>query len=355
MAIWSLGTALCGVAQGFWQFAAFRGIIGGAVSVKGPTTVSLIPDLVPRDKLARAFGVYNVALIGGQSLSLIVGGFLLGALIRHPPIHILGFEIKHAWQMVFIIMGLPGVLVAAIVALTVPEPQRHGRANASAPSVMEVARFLFLGPASRVYIPIIIGTAAGGLLLAGVGAWRAAFFARTYGVGAHIYGPLSGLISLITAPIGVIIGSWIVERMHRRWSDSHLRIAVIVGVITLPISILSPLMPTFQLALACQFVAGILAMVSAPSQLAAMQIITPNEMRAQVNAVYMITISVIGNGLGPTVVALMTDYLFRAEADLRYALVTAAAVAGPITLTCLVLALKPYGRLHGQITEAEKG
>ncbi len=353
MTIWSIGTALCGVAQNFWQFAAFRGMMGGAISVKGPTTVSIIPDLVPRNRLARAFGIYNVALIAGQSASMIVGGMLLGALLPHMPIHILGIQIRQAWQMVFILMGLPGLVVAAIVALTVPEPARQGRANPGSAPMREVARFMFLGPASKVFVPTMIGTALAGVLLAGVGGWRAAFFARTYHMGAHVYGPLSGTISLITAPIGVIIGAWVAERMHRRWIDSHLRLAVVVHILTMPFYIFSPLMPTPELALACQFVMGILMMASAPSQLSAMQIITPNQMRAQVNAIYMVTISVVGNGLGPSVVAFMTDYLFRAESELRYAMLTLAAICTPISLVCLIMTVKPYGRLYRQIVEAE--
>ena len=74
-----------------------------------------------------------------------------------------------------------------------------------------------------------------------------------------------------------------------------------------------------------------------------MQIVTPNELRAQVNALYMFTLSVIGQGLGPTVIALMTQYLFSSESDLRYAMVTAAAVAGPISLVLIYLTPKPYG------------
>ena len=353
MTIWSIGTALCGFAQNFWQFAVFRGMMGGAISVKGPTTVSIIPDLVPRAKLARAFGIYNVALIAGQSLSLIVGGLLLGALLHRMPINVFGLQIRQAWQMVFILMGLPGMVIAAIVALTVPEPARQGRTNPGSAPMLEVLRFMFLGPAARIFIPTMIGTALAGILLGGVGGWRAAFFARTYHMGAHVYGPLSGSISLITAPIGVIIGAWVAERMHRRWIDSHLRLAVVVHALTMPFYILSPLMPTFQLALGCQFVMGILMMVSAPSQLAAMQIVTPNAMRAQVNAIYMITISVLGTGLGPSVVALMTDYVFHAEADLRYAMMTLAAICTPISLVCLIMTVKPYGRLYRQITEAE--
>ncbi len=84
-----------------------------------------------------------------------------------------------------------------------------------------------------------------------------------------------------------------------------------------------------------------------------MQIITPNRMRAQVNALYMITISVIGNGLGPSVVALMTEHLFHAETQLGTAMMTLAAICTPISLLCLILTVKPYGRLHQQVLDAE--
>ncbi|HEY5411572.1 MAG TPA: MFS transporter [Caulobacteraceae bacterium] len=352
MTVWSIGTALCGLVMSFWPFALCRGIMGGAISVKGPTTVSIMPDLVPREKLARAFGIYNVCLIAGQSLSLIAGGLLLGVFGRHMPIHLLGFEIKHAWQMVFVAMGLPGLVVAAIVVTTVPEPKRHGARRESVP-MREVAHFIFRGPASRVFVPTMIGTALAGILLAGYGGWRAAFFARTYHMGAHVYGPIAGSLGLITAPIGVIIGAWVAERMHKRWIDSHLRLALIVHALTMPFYVLGTLMPTATLALGCQFVMGVLMMVSAPSLLSAMQIITPNEMRAQVNAVYMITISVVGNGLGPSVVAFMTDFIFRDPGQLRYAMMALAAVVTPIGLVCTWLTVKPYGRLYQQVKDAE--
>ncbi len=354
LTIWSIGTALCGFARGFWPFAACRGIMGGAISVKGPTTVSVIPDLVPREKLGRAFGIYNICLTGGQYLSSILGGLILGLLLvpHRMPIHLLGFEIKEAWQMVFILMGIPGLLLAPFVALTVPEPARQGVRKGKV-RILEVLHFMFRGPASRVYLPTVIGTALSGILLAGYGGWRAAFFARTYHMGAHVYGPLAGMLGLIGAPIGVIIGAVVVERMHRKWLDSHLRVAVWSHALIMPIYIFTPLMPNATLALGLQFVMGVLMLAAAPSQLAAMQIITPNPMRAQVNAIYMITISVIGNGLGPSVVALMTDHIFHSESQLGTAMMTLAAICTPISLLCLILTVKPYGRLYQQIRDTE--
>ncbi len=360
LTVWSVGTALCGFAGGFWPFAASRGVMGGAISVKGPTTVSVIPDLVPRDKLGRAFGIYNICLTGGQYLSSIVGALLLGWLLHLMPFRLFGLQVGQAWQMVFILMAVPGLLLAPIVALSVPEPMRHGVPKRPTNfieelrSLLKVLHFVFVGPAAKVYVPLIIGALMGGVLLAGYGGWRAAFFDRTYHMPAHIYGVYSGTLGLISAPIGVVIGAWLAEKMHRRWIDSHLRLTAIAHALMMPIYIFTPLLPNAALALSLQFVMGILLLAVAPSQLAAMQIITPSDMRARVNALYMITISVVGNGAGPMVVALMTKFLFHSEAHLGLSMMTLAAICTPVSLVCMILAVKPYGRLHRQVLEAER-
>jgi MFS family permease len=81
-----------------------------------------------------------------------------------------------------------------------------------------------------------------------------------------------------------------------------------------------------------------------------MQIVTPNELRGQVNAIYLFTLSVLGQGLGPTVVALLTDYVFQSEADLRYAMMSVAAVAGPVSLALIYMAVKPYTLAYRELS-----
>jgi MFS family permease len=121
---------------------------------------------------------------------------------------------------------------------------------------------------------------------------------------------------------------------------------VIAQICAMPLAIASPLMPTFWMALGGQLLYSTALMIGAPSQLAAMQVVTPNEMRAQINAVYMFTVGVIGSGFGPTIIALVTDYLFHDESQLRYAMVTSTAVAMPIALFCTWRAMKAYGPLY---------
>lgn len=354
LAVWSMGTAFCGAAQNFVQFFAARMLVGGGESVKAPTSASLIPDLVPRDKLPRAFGIYQMAIMGGEALAMIIGGLLLGLVMKMPPVHLPLIGDAHGWRLVFFLFGLPGVALALLFLSTVPEPKRHGRRRQGSAPIKDVALFLLKGPESRVILPVIIAAAVAGIYAFGVGAWRPTFYERTYGLSPHEYGPLYGLVSLVCTPIGALLGTFLAERMSRRWDDAQMRLVTLAYLFGMPIGIAAPLMPTFHLALACQGAWVILLMISSSCKLAAMQIIIPNEMRSQVNAVYMFTVGVVGMGIGPTVVALVTDYVFKSEAELRYAMVTVAAVAAPLITLCLWRTIKPFGQLHRQVIERER-
>jgi MFS family permease len=205
-----------------------------------------------------------------------------------------------------------------------------------------------------VLIPILLAAAVSNIEEVGVGSWRTVFYERTYGWSPAQFAPILGTASLILTPIGLALGAWLSSALMKAGRyDANMRIVLWVAFISIPLSIAGPLMPSFELALACSLANLTLTIAAAPCQLAAMQVMTPNELRGQVNALYMFTLSVLGQGLGPTVVALMTDYLFQSEADLRYAMVTAAAVAGPVTLFLIWKAVRPYGDYYrAQLTAA---
>jgi MFS family permease len=345
LALWSFGTFVCSLASGFASFFVARALVGGGESVKGPASVSMISDVLPRDKLSRGFAVYNLSIRGGEALAQIVGGLLIG-LFAAVSITVPLLGEFHSWQLVFMVFGLPGLMLALIFILTVPEPARHGRRSPKSMPIKEALHFLFKSPARRVLIPILLAAAVGNIEVVGVGSWRPAFYERTYGWTPQQFAPILGTAGLIITPIALFAGAWLSERLARRNDDANMRLVVWAHVIGLPIAILSPLMPTFPLALTLSLISTFLVTASAPSSLAAMQVVTPNELRGQVNALYMFTVSVLGLGLGPTIIALMTDNLFSSEADLRYAMVTAAVIAEPIALWLLILTLKPYGEAY---------
>ncbi len=142
-----------------------------------------------------------------------------------------------------------------------------------------------------------------------------------------------------------MLGSALAERWTRKGlDDANMRVAVLAAALVLPGNILFPLMPTPELAVAVSVWNGLCAALVLGPQNAALQVITPGQMRGQITALFLFVFNVIGFGCGPFVVALFTDLVFKSEADLRYAMATAAATLGPVTLVLLIVALKPYAR-----------
>ncbi|WP_404710029.1 MFS transporter [Sphingomonas sp. MMS24-J13] len=350
LAVWSFATALCGLAQTFWQLFATRGLVGAGELVKGPCSMSMISDLVPRERLPRAFAIYQLGINAGQGGALIIGGALIALLAGMPPIVLANGVIIKSWHVVFLLCGVPGLLLALIMMLTIREPARRGRRVQGQAPIREVA--LFVGTRWRIYVPLLLGIAIASIELFGMVVWRPAFFERTYGWGPEIAGPLLGAMMLISTPLGLFLGAMLAERFMREMrDDAMLRVCLVSHILAVPFAVAMPLMPNPWLAFALGLLALTAVGMSAPGQNSAIQIITPNEMRGQVSAIYLFSISVIGGGFGPTAIALITDQLFHDEAMLRYAMALFAAVVGPIGILLTWLAMKPYAAAVRQLDE----
>lgn len=341
LTIWSAATALCGLAQSFWQLFAARGIVGAGESVKGPCSMSMISDLVPRERLPRAFAIYQLGITAGMGGSMIIGGVLIGLLSHMPPISLPAGLVIKDWHMVFLICGIPGLLLALLMTFTIREPLRRGRKRKGSVPIREVARFI--RGHYRIYLPLLLSIAIASIENYGLLVWRPAFFERTYGWGPAIIGPLLGVMMLLATPIGLALGTALAEYfIRRKRDDAMLRVCFISQLLSVPLAVAAPLMPTAWLALGVGMAAVITGAMAAPGQNSAIQIITPNEMRGQINAIYLFSISVIGGGFGPTAIALITDNVFGDPLMLRYAMSGFAAVVGPIGVLLVWLSLKPY-------------
>ena len=116
VASWSVMTALCGLANNFWQLFAARVGVGVGESCNGPATYSMLSDLFPREKLPKAIAVLNFGFMFGSGLALIVGGTVIQMVMTRPDVTLPLVGTLRPWQLAFIIVGLPGLLVAALVA-----------------------------------------------------------------------------------------------------------------------------------------------------------------------------------------------------------------------------------------------
>ena len=331
-------TAVGGLTQSFGQFFGSRMFVGVGGSAHGPGTYSLIADYFRPNWLPWAFAFLQLGFILGGGLGGIVGGAMLGHVAGWDPVQ-LGPILIRSWQWVLIWTGIPGLIIAACI-FVLPEPPRRGKVSDS--GVLPLRGVLKEIWARRtVYFPLFIGLALSALEAGGLQAWRAPFMMRTYGWTPAKIGAWGGLTFLVAFPIGVVFGTWLNGFLAKRHKDAPVRTTALVFAICIPFSVLSPLMPTGELAVVIGSLAGVFALAASVPQNVAIQTVTPNEMRGQVTAVYLFMFVVFG-ALGASLVPLVTVYVAGGEQNLWISMALIAAVLLPIAVYAISRGQKPY-------------
>jgi MFS family permease len=351
VALWSGATALCGLAHTFVQLFLARVGVGVGEACVGPATYSMLADLFPREKLARAVSVLNFGFIAGIALSAILGGTVIGALEHVPPITLPIIGLLRPWQLTFLVVGIPGLLVALLMG-TVVEPIRRDLAAASSTAgvvghtipIREVMRYL--RDNRKVYGPMYLALALQAIPSQGAISWGPAFFIRVHHWSPRDVGLAFGTVTLLVAPPALMIGGLLAERLAKRgYHDANLRVQLLAICLWIPGAVLMPMMPTPALALAAFGISLFFAMMAPGPQNAALQSVTPNRMRGQTTALFLFVFNIVGFGCGPTVIALITDFVFHDDTRVGSALALATVVLGPLSAWALSRGLKPYGRL----------
>lgn len=333
--VWSIATALCGFATTFAAMFVARIAVGVGESTLSPAAYSMLADKFTGKKLVRALAFYQSAIYLGPAIATLFGGVLLGKL---QPSH--GFE---PWQQVFLLVGLPGLLVALLFA-TLREPARRGAgADVELPSFGAVLSYMrsHLG----AYGLLILGLCLQSIMWNGATAWIPTHLIRSYGwtTGdvAWSYGP----VIAICGTAGGLSGGWLAGWLRdQERSDSNVLIGVIAAASACPFALAAPLMPTGASSLALFGAFLFLGAMPYGGAAAAFQEITPNRMRGQVSAVYLFWLNLAGIGLGSTLVALATEHLYGGDKGISAALSTVTGGAALASALVLLLCRAPYRR-----------
>lgn len=347
-----LTTSAAGIAQSLWQFSICRVLVGGGSAVSNPGSYSLIADYFPRARLTRAIAVLTIGLILGRSLAPVLVGGIVGLTASWPTLHYAGLAIR-TWQYAFMLAGCLGI-TGALLMLTVREPPRRilaGTREAS-PTLWQVLAYVWQHKA--LYGPQFCALAFAVIETYGIEAWRVEFLRRTYGWTPAMAGPVLGGATLAAQLSGLVIGTRVAEWLAKTHDDANLRTTLFFYTINPLFAVIGPLMPSPWLAIACACVTGMCGMACVPAQNAAIQSITPNKMRGQITALYYFVLAIFGIGLGPSLMAFLTDVVFGDETKLRYAMSASAAVAPPLAAVSIWLAIKPYGRAIAEIRKLEE-
>ncbi len=345
MTVWCLMTAACGLARSYGQLFLARIGVGVGEAALSPAAYSMISDLFSRDQLGRAMSIYSFGLPIGSGLALLIGGLTIASIQHISPVTVPVIGTLSAWQLTFMIVGLPGLLVAVLVSL-LREPERKDRLD-SAPTASATASppglLAFLAENRRLFFRQFGGLSLLVIIVYGGTAWIPTFFIRSHGWTATEIGYAYGVIFLTCGTSGLFLGGRLADGWWQKGrTDAHLRVVLLSVVTMVPCFVLMPMMPTAQWALLLLACATFASSLHGGVAGAALQLITPNELRGQMTAVYFFIANLIGLGFGPTAVALLTDYAYGDPLALGKSIATLTAVAGPCSMLLLASAFRHY-------------
>jgi predicted MFS family arabinose efflux permease len=314
--LWSVAVALCGSAASFLQLLVIR--MGVAIGEAGchPPAFSLIADYFDRAERPRAVARYML----GWPLALLVGLFAGGWLNQ-----------LYGWRATFVILGMPGVLLAVLAALTLKEPREGGRrqilptdaldARVDQPSLQEVMRTLW---SSAAYRNLLFAFSLSYFFGNGILQWLPAFFVRSHGMAS---GELGTWFALIYGG-ATLFGTWVGGEISARYASNNERLQLIaLAAVYALLALLGALVyvaPNYQLAFAALLLSTVGSAIVVGPMFSATQTLVPPRMRAMSIALVLFFSNLIGLGLGPLVVGALSDSLqpLFGEESLRYALLT---------------------------------
>lgn len=342
--IWSVMTAGCGLANRFWHLFLTRVGVGAGEATLLPGANSLLADYFPPHRRGLALGIFATGIFLGAGSALIIGGLVIRAL-GTAPLHVPLIGQVHPWQAVFFVVGLPGLVVAALM-MTVREPPRLdalGRRQAMSGGVPLAEVAAYMNANRRTLCCHTFGFTFLAFTAYAASAWIPTMFVREYGWTAAEIGVRFGLLALVMGPLGSIVGGFLCDRYERRGRrDGKFRVGIIAALGTILPGIAFPLMHTPGQALLVivpffffvSFVWGI-----AP---AALQELLPNRMRGQGTAVYTGVLNLIALGGGPTSVALLADYGLGGPGHLGLAIAIVSPISALIAAVLFRIGLAPY-------------
>lgn len=327
MATWSAVTAACGMAGSFWQLALLRVGVGIGEAGGTPPSQSLLTDYFPKERRALAQGVLATA----PNIGVLVGLFG-GALIAE----------AFGWRTVFFVFGVPGVGLALLLLFTVKEPIKVK------PQGLEADRSMMSALSGIIRLPsffmIALGVGFAAIPGYGLGVWSPSFLVRVHGMSLVDAGLWLGIIGLSGGTLGTILSGVLADRLALRDNRWQLWIPAVGLMVALPLQALFLLWPasavftiagkTAPVALVFMGLSSVFACFWIAPSYAAVQNLVPSHWRTQASALLLLVFNLLGLGLGPLLVGMLSDGLSSfGAASVRWALLSSLSM-GYVAITC---------------------
>ncbi len=332
LTVWSLATIGGGLSATFgWLFLA-RSLVGLGEAALAPAAMSLIADIFPPGKRARALGIYSLGATLGTALSTVIPGLIVGANLRltAPIIGSLA-----PWRTTFVLCGLSGLFIAACL-LTTREPVRQGPLAAvkSRARAGFAANLSYLGRHFSVLGPFLFGIGVFYLALLAVTSWTTVFISRHFGLPLNRFSAILGLTLLIAGACGYLAGGVVVDTRFFRTSVRKLGFMAALPILALPSAfvVFAPNLPVALMMLgAISFTAPVIIVANG----AMLQDLLPNDMRGFGSGLCTVMTSLLGMGGGPLLVAAATQHLFKRPDMVGYSILI-------VTVPALLISVLSY-------------
>jgi MFS family permease len=346
---WGMAAALCGLAQNYVQLLIARLGVGVGEAALSPAAYSMLADLFRPSRLALALSVLMIGSSLGNGAAIGLGGLVVSFAEGTQGLTLPLIGHLASWQFVFVATGLPGLVLGAAIFL-IREPRRRNR-MASTPQASPAQTLRFLRAHKTFFATHFLGFGLLSIVGWGFTSWLPAYMGRAFGWSiAQLSIPLALIIGL-GGTLGTLAIGALVDRLFARGrTDAHMRVYAIIacGMTVCGVAAFRTSSPWLFLALATPIASS---MVLAASAGAALQIVSPNEMRGQVSALFLLVMNGIGMGLGPTLVGALTDFVFHDEAQLGLSMTLLFAGLGPSAALALWLGLPA---MRAAVLEASK-
>lgn len=345
--IWSLATMACGVVRSFIQLFVARIIVGAGEASLAPAVYSLIADIFPREKLGRALGIFSLGPFLGTGVAFLLGGIAISYVSHLGPTMVFGMQVQ-PWQLCFLFMGIPGVLVALLILLFVREPvARGGHAAAPAPSLGAV--FAFMWRHKGIFVPHMLGYTLVAMTLFTLMSWSPACLERLFNLTPHQVGPVLGMIVFLCGSAGVLTSGFLIDWFYAHGNKAAPVITGVIGAAgsVIPTALIA-FMPTETAMLVVLVVAFFFASFPLPTSTVVMQVVPPTDMRSRVSAIFLFCNSMGGLALGAFLVGFLNDHVFHSGMAVNKSLAIVACLStiiGGFLISCY---RKPYLRYLGE-------
>jgi MFS family permease len=312
---WSIATMACGTSKNFLHMFLARIGVGVGEAALSPAFYSMASDMFPKERLGRAIGIYSLGAFIGGGIAFLIGGYIISLLkgVDYVVLPILG-ELR-PWQLTFLIVGLPGLILAPIMLLTIRDPKRRNLKKTSNGETLQPTlrnTFAFIKSHKQTFFYHHIGFSFYTMTLYAMMGWAPAFYMRHFGLTPSQAGFYLGVILLLANTSGVYfcgyLTDWLTKRGH---SDAAMKTGTIGALGLLIPAALFTQVDSMMFSLVLLTLAMFFGSFPFTTAIASTQVLAPNQLRAQVSAIFLLVVNLIGAGLSMTLVALVTDKIFK--------------------------------------------